>query len=199
MGPLAGKLVLVTGGARSGKSRFAENLAASLGDRVVYVATARPGDEEMAQRIARHRARRPAWWETVEEERDVAGVVAGCGYRAEVVLVDCLAVLVSNLLLHLAGEGVEDPDEATASVLEEVSRLVEAASCVPATVILVTNEVGMGIVPEYPLGRLYRDVLGLANQAVARSAGEVYLVCAGIPVELKRLGGGLNAWPSPDR
>ncbi|NPV52602.1 MAG: bifunctional adenosylcobinamide kinase/adenosylcobinamide-phosphate guanylyltransferase [Firmicutes bacterium] len=176
-------LILITGGARSGKSRFAEQLATSLGARVAYVATATPGDEEMKARIEMHRGRRPPGWETIEEPCDVSKAIelltcGQCGHDADVVLVDCITLLVSNLLT--AGKG-ED------AVLEEISRLAEVARTSRIPVIIVSNEVGMGIVPEYRLARLYRDVHGRANQILAAAAREVYVLFAGIPLEIKRL------------
>lgn len=168
-----GKLVLVLGGARSGKSRYAERLASRY-DHVTYLATGQVIDEEMAERVARHRADRPAHWRTVEEGyhpaaalRDVQGVV----------LLDCVSFLVSNHLLR-------DEAKAEEAVLQELAAL----QGLDADVIAVSNEVGMGLVPEYPLGRLFRDVLGRANQYLAAQAEQVFICWAGIPVDIKRLG-----------
>lgn len=180
-----GTLILVTGGVRSGKSRFAEELAEALGgDRVAYVATAEAGDDEMARKIARHRADRPASWPTFEGPSDAAAALdaaASGPSPPRVVLLDCLTMLVSNLLL--AG------DEASAAerVERQVAALRGAIARWPATVIVVTNEVGWGVVPAYSLGRSYRDLLGRANQALATDAGRVYLVVAGLAVEIKAL------------
>lgn len=185
-----GKLVFVTGGSRSGKSRFAVERAKADGGKVLFVATMVPRDDEMKSRVARHRADRPADWDTVERETGVAWALMESrdkGYKAAVV--DCLTLLVSNILL--AGG-----DEETA--LQEARELLEAAKRVPFTVYVVTNEVGSGVVPTSDLGRRFRDVAGTVNQEVARGADEAYLMASGLPVALKapprpsgpRIGGG---------
>lgn len=175
-------LILVTGGARAGKSTFAEALARRLGgDQVCYVATAEARDADMAARIAAHRAARPAGWVTVEAPRDVAAALAG--HDRPVVLVDCLTLLVSNVLLSFP-EPAGVPDVWPA-VEAEVAGLVRLSG--GCTTIIVTNEVGLGVVPATPLGRVYRDLIGKANQQLAAAAAEVYLVVAGIPVEIKQL------------
>jgi adenosylcobinamide kinase / adenosylcobinamide-phosphate guanylyltransferase len=173
------RLILFTGGARSGKSRLAERYAALQNAPVAYIATAEAGDDEMRERIAHHRARRPPGWSTIE-----APVAVGWALSAlpagSVALLDCLSLLVTNLLL--AHERDPEPP-----IEHEIAALLEAARQRDLTLIVVTNEVGMGIVPAYPLGRQYRDLLGRANQRVAALADEVYLAVAGIPVELKQL------------
>jgi adenosyl cobinamide kinase/adenosyl cobinamide phosphate guanylyltransferase/uncharacterized protein YlxP (DUF503 family) len=169
-----GSLILVTGGARSGKTLFAESLADTSAG-VVYLATALPIDEEMAARIARHRARRPAHWETVEEPLDLGGAAKRIASEA-VLLVDCLGVWVANLL---AGDTEE------ALVYEKVNGFLQAVGERQGRTVAVTNEVGMGIVPPYPLGRLFRDILGRVNQQVAEAADTVYLLVCGIPIRIK--------------
>ncbi len=180
-----GHLILVLGGARSGKSTFAQNLAQQIGrENVLFVATAEAGDTEMAQRIEKHRADRPAGWRTLEAQRHVGRTIQESHDNAQALLVDCLTLLVSNRLIEF-----EDPftPDATAAVMGEVEDLVSCARQVAGTIILVTNEVGMGLVPPYPLGRAYRDLLGKANQVLAQAADEAYLVIAGLPLALKEI------------
>jgi adenosylcobinamide kinase / adenosylcobinamide-phosphate guanylyltransferase len=172
-------IVLFTGGARSGKSTRAEQYAARLNAPVLYIATAQAGDDEMRDRIARHQERRPPDWHTLEAPTEVAAALAALEAKT-VVLLDCLSLLVSNLLLAHE-DNPEHPIE------QEIGALLTIVRERDLTLVAVTNEVGMGIVPAYPLGRVYRDLLGWANQRVARAADDVYMVVCGIPVELKAL------------
>jgi adenosylcobinamide kinase / adenosylcobinamide-phosphate guanylyltransferase len=178
-----GKLILVLGGARSGKSTFAQSLAHELaGPDVLFVATAEAGDEEMRARIAVHRRDRPAGWRTLEAPLGVGQSLA-TEAGARVVLIDCLTLLVSNVMLAQGEEA--DPDQAETAVLAEVEAIWNACSQSQATYIVVSNEVGLGLVPAYPLGRLYRDLLGRANQLLAARADTVYFMLAGLPMALK--------------
>jgi adenosylcobinamide kinase/adenosylcobinamide-phosphate guanylyltransferase len=183
-------LTLVLGGARSGKSSYAEQLAAERGLRVLYVATAQAWDEEMSTRIANHQVQRPAHWRTLEAPLQVGAALATAEAALvddteewDVVLVDCLTLLASNVILTLP-EPVETP-AAEAALRAEVDALLAAYAASKARWILVSNEVGLGIVPAYPLGRVYRDALGRANQQLAAVADEVLFMVAGLPMRVK--------------
>ena len=166
--------VLVLGGARSGKSAFALSLAGKLAPRGgrLFLATAEAGDEEMAARIAAHRAGRGPDWQTLEEPLDLAGALAEAR-EGRVILIDCLTLWLSNLLA--AGRDFE----------AESARLIAALEGAPGHVVLVANEVGLGIVPENPLARRFRDLAGSLNQGLAGLADEVYFLAAGLPIKLK--------------
>ncbi len=176
------RTVLVLGGVRAGKSAFAVARARAHDGRVAFVATAEAGDEEMAARIARHRAERPPAWRTVEVPIALASALTGLEGEADVVVVDCLNLWVANLL-H------QRPELTESDLLAEAAQL-EAATRRPrfALIILVSNEVGWGVHPETELGRRFRDALGLVNQAVARAADEVVLMVAGCPLVVKPAG-----------
>jgi len=187
-----GCLILILGGARSGKSSYAEKLAAQLGDRVLYVATAQALDEEMRARVAAHRQVRPANWQTVEAPTGVGEAIRAALAVGPVhaVLLDCLTLLVSNVVLQGTSEdNLDNVDEATAwqRVKFELDGILNACRAGDAPWIVVSNEVGWGLVPPYPLGRVYRDLLGRANQRLAAQADQVYLMIAGLPVEVKAL------------
>ena len=181
-----GQLIFIVGGARSGKSSYAQQLATTMGGtQVVFVATAEAWDADMAQRIARHRQERPAAWRTLEVPRQVAQALEPQVGEALVVVVDCLTLLVSNILLALPDPS--DAPAASTAVQTEVAALLQVCQQSPATCIVVSNEVGLGLVPDNALGRLYRDLLGQANQALARQAQTVYLMVAGLAVDVKAL------------
>lgn len=179
------RLILVLGGARSGKSAFAERLARGLGQPVTYVATGSAGDAEMARRIAAHRARRPPAWATIEAPRAVGAALRRV--PAGVVVLDCLSLLVAGCLSAAEGEVLDAVQEETAraAVEGEVGELLAAQAERRGPLVVVSNEVGLGLVPPYALGRLYRDLLGWANQRVAAAASDVYLLVAGLPLVLK--------------
>lgn len=176
------KLTLILGGARSGKSAYAEKLATELGPRVLYIATGEAGDEEMAQRIAAHRLARPAAWQTLEAPQKVGAALAAVKDNPDVLLLDCLTLLVSNILLSKEGESQAVIEAAVQAELEAI--LAEQAR-LRAPLFVVSNEVGLGLVPPYPLGRLYRDGLGRANQYLAAQADRVIFMVAGLPLALK--------------
>jgi adenosylcobinamide kinase / adenosylcobinamide-phosphate guanylyltransferase len=181
-----GRLILVLGGARSGKSTYAQRLAQAIGrERVLFVATAEAGDAEMAQRITKHRQERPAAWRTVEAPRQVGAAVCTYLGEARVVLVDCLTLLVSNIIVPV--DVTADLTTATTAVKTEVDALLQVCRSGDVTCIVVSNEVGLGLVPDTPLGRVYRDLLGHANQVLAAHAQAVYFMVAGLAVEVKAL------------
>jgi adenosylcobinamide kinase/adenosylcobinamide-phosphate guanylyltransferase len=174
-------LSLVIGGARSGKSRFAQSLGATA-KRVVYVATSRVEDPEMAARIAQHRQSRPVNWVTVEEPFEIGIAVERHSAQCDFLLLDCVTLWLSNFCWQHRDTGEESIQ---AAALREVAR-VAAASTASSHVVLVTNEIGCGLVPDSPVGRRFRDLHGWVNQEAARSADWVYHVVAGIPVTIKR-------------
>jgi adenosylcobinamide kinase / adenosylcobinamide-phosphate guanylyltransferase len=177
------KFSFIIGGARSGKSIYAEQLAAQSSGRVLYIATAQPLDDEMEKRIATHRGKRPAAWETLELPTEVGKRLLAAHPQTDMILVDCLTLLVSNLVLQAAPD-IDHPDEQAARTLveAEINDLLNAIESIPAEWIIVSNEVGQGLVPPYPMGRVYRDLLGWANQRLAQQADEVVWMVAGIPV-----------------
>ncbi|MDR3589132.1 MAG: bifunctional adenosylcobinamide kinase/adenosylcobinamide-phosphate guanylyltransferase [Negativicutes bacterium] len=183
---MKGKIILVTGGARSGKSRFAEKLVGALGVKTAYIATAEVWDDEMAARVALHRTRRPADWLTFEAPLEADKAMAEALAGAEAVLFDCLTVYTSNLLLSSAMPATAG-EQRYRFVREEIAKLLQSAKARPATVVFVTNEVGMGIVPDNALAREFRDLAGLVNEQVAAAADEVYLTVSGLAVELKKI------------
>jgi adenosylcobinamide kinase / adenosylcobinamide-phosphate guanylyltransferase len=223
-----GRLILVTGGARSGKSTYAERLAAQLaeprGGSVTYIATSQTFDDEMAQRVSAHQSSRPGTWTTVECPVEVPAAVRaaaagaagqgagaagsagapGAASAAPVILLDCVTLWVTNLLFSGGAFGGSAPPEegynydkdllppdeeraAAARVMAAVDGLVAAVAETGVSLVAVTNEVGLGVVPEYPLARLYRDQLGWANQRLARDADGLYLLVSGYPLDVKAL------------
>lgn len=191
---IMGKLTVLIGGARSGKSTYAEKMAVANGGSVLYIATAQALDAEMADRIEKHRQQRPENWHTLEIPRDVAKRLADNTPQADLILLDCLTMLVSNLVLTATNEDFE-PDEARAAeaVDAEIEALLHTIQSGRADWIVVTNEVGMGLVPPYPLGRVYRDLLGWANHKIVAAADESYLLVAGMLLPLHRLAISINA------
>jgi adenosylcobinamide kinase / adenosylcobinamide-phosphate guanylyltransferase len=173
-------LTLILGGARSGKSSFAEKIARATGKSVLFVATATAGDDEMAKRIRNHRASRPADWQTLELTHDLGRNLSA---PVDMVIVDCITLLVSNILFSL-------PENTPAEVVlhkihVEIDELIAVQLRIGGQWLLVSNEVGMGIVSSYPMGRIYCDALGFANQALARAAKRVIFMVAGIPTVIK--------------
>jgi adenosylcobinamide kinase/adenosylcobinamide-phosphate guanylyltransferase len=177
------RLTLILGGARSGKSTYAERLARDSQAAVLYVATAEAGDEEMAARIAQHRTQRPANWITLEAPRAIGAAIRSCGVTAPMVLIDCLTLLANNVIAPLP-EPIEY-EEAERVLNAELDDLLTVYAESEAAWIIVSNEVGLGLVPPYPLGRVYRDALGKANQRLAAMADEVLFMVAGLPLKVK--------------
>ncbi|MFW6279093.1 MAG: bifunctional adenosylcobinamide kinase/adenosylcobinamide-phosphate guanylyltransferase [Bacillota bacterium] len=178
-------ITLVLGGTRSGKSSFAEQIAWHRGqNEVVYVATAEVKDEEMTRRVKAHKEQRPDKWTTIEEPLVVAEALK-TQKKKQVVLLDCVTVLMSNLYYNQKDEPVEEKEK---RVLARMKDMIQVAQKKELDLILVSSEVGLGIVPAYEAGREYRDLAGRVNQYLARQAKEVYFVCAGLPVEIKAQG-----------
>ncbi|HPU41734.1 MAG TPA: bifunctional adenosylcobinamide kinase/adenosylcobinamide-phosphate guanylyltransferase [Acetivibrio clariflavus] len=182
-------LIVVTGGARSGKSTFAEKIAKDCNCDVVYIATSIPFDDEMKARIKKHVEQRPAHWKTIEAYKDLDKHLAGIESGQAVYLLDCITIMITNLML----EASIDWDNASGSECDfvesriklEMEKLLKVVDEKDTTFILVTNEVGMGIVPENKLSRIFRDIAGRVNQMLAQAADEVYFCVSGIPVKIK--------------
>lgn len=170
------KIVYICGGARSGKSSFALMLAKKKKGRVAFIATGEPKDKEMKERIAQHRLNRPKTWTTFEEPAELAGLINRLGTRFQVILIDCLTLWVSNLLLEKTSHE---------TIAQEAARLIGALRKTKATAIIVTNEVGLGIVPNNRLARDFRDIAGRVNQLIASESDEVYFMISGIATKIK--------------
>ena len=180
------KIILVTGGARSGKSTFAEKLATKLNSgKKAYIATAQVFDDEMAHRVNKHQARRGEDWQTFETPFNAEVAIKEAGNKFDVILFDCLTIYLSNILCSF--ENLDDLDEINSKFKTAIDKLINAAQNIDGTIIFVTNEVGDGIVPENKLARIYRDCAGIANQMIAAASDEVYLVVAGISVNIKNI------------
>jgi adenosylcobinamide kinase / adenosylcobinamide-phosphate guanylyltransferase len=174
-------VTLVLGGVRSGKSHYAQQLGEQAG-RVVFVATAQASDDEMRRKIDRHRNNRPQHWQTVEEPLGLADAIARYGPSCDLMIIDCLTIFASNLLESLGDDKKVDDKSSIESSIDNLCVALRSPSC---SVVLVSNEVGSGVVPPYPLGRRFRDLLGEMNQRVAEVATNVLLLVAGLPLVLK--------------
>ena len=181
------KSTLIIGGARSGKSRIATEIALLSDQPVLFVATAEAGDEEMRRRIEEHRRVRPADWVTLEATTQVGRQIQKNIGTARTVILDCITLLVSNVLLNCLEHAGGEPDatDIEKEVMAEIEELVRCFDRVEANFIIVTNEVGLDLVPVNKIGRLYRDLLGRANQVLAKHVDEVYLMVAGVPMLIK--------------
>ena len=185
------KLILITGGARSGKSAYALSIAEEISDKRIFVATCPYLDSEMAERVRRHtEERRGRGWETIEEEIELAHLFPKRVQDMDVVLIDCITLWVNNILYRSGEENVDD-----FTIKNQCSLLIDKISEYPGVVICVTNEVGMGIVPENELARKYRDLVGTCNQVLGKFADEVTLVSCGIPLLIKKECNGQGTQP----
>lgn len=183
-------IIFITGGARSGKSTFAEKMAKNLGEKIIYIATAEAKDAEMEKRIEIHRKRRPENWLTIEEPLYLSKVFKKISREVlykehDGVLVDCIAFYTSNWVLKDFSEEIDIQSKIRENFLRELDEMLKSAKFLNSKVIIVSNEVGLGIVPEYPLARFYRDLLGEANQRIAEASDEVYFMVSGIPIKIK--------------
>jgi adenosylcobinamide kinase/adenosylcobinamide-phosphate guanylyltransferase len=180
---MAEKITLVLGGARSGKSTFAQQLAAKNGNNVLYVATAQVHDDEMERRVAIHQASRPAEWQTLEASAHLAAALQAKSGHYDSILLDCVTLLLGGAFLGLDENiGEEAFTRQAETIMEDLLMAIENR---PEAWILVSNEVGMGIVPDTLMGRVFRDIQGRANQRLAARAQDVYLLAAGIPLKIK--------------
>ena len=177
-----GKLTLIIGGGRSGKSSFAQKLVERSDQAVTFIATAQALDEEMSARIAKHRAARTALWTTLEIPFNIALYLRDDSSSAGIYLLDCVTLLVSNLIMQNTKNDIADEQKSLHAVENEIKDLLAYIHENEADWIIVSNEVGQGLVPPYQLGRVYRDLLGMVNQQLAVVADEVYWMVAGIPV-----------------
>ncbi len=182
-----GRVVFVIGGARSGKSRFAMELAKKENRKVVYIATAQVQDEEMKLRVRKHLKSRPRDWKTVEEPYDLPRAIKNLKGKDKIVIIDCMTLYISNILLKLYDENKQPKsiNRISNQVLGEMENVVRAINGSMHTFIIVSNEVGMSIVPENRLARLFRDIQGESNQVISKNADSVYMVVAGIATKIK--------------
>jgi adenosylcobinamide kinase / adenosylcobinamide-phosphate guanylyltransferase len=181
------KIILLLGGARSGKSRFAQEYAWRNGGKVFFVATATAGDEDMRLRIAKHKKDRPSQWRTLEATTEIGTEIEASAGDAELIIIDCITMLVNNIFSRYDEKQFDTISNTTLEkeVITEIEQLQKCLKKVDASFLIISNEVGLGLVPDNRMGRLYRDILGRANQMLAQTADEVYLLVAGIPMRVK--------------
>lgn len=177
------KLTFILGGARSGKSDYAQRLAEETGKPVTFIATAQALDDEMSARIQKHRAERPVNWDTLEVPLAISAYTKQI--ESEVVILDCITLLVSNLLMQFVQDDLVNEAPFKLAVQKEVEELIAAMRGQERDWIIISNELGLGLVPPYQMGRVYRDWLGWANQRLAREADKVIFMVAGIPMVIK--------------
>ncbi len=170
------EITFILGGARSGKSSFALKAALESGGKTAFIATCQPLDPEMKKRILRHKKARPSHWQTYEEPREIAGLLKRISGKFDIIIIDCLTLLVSNLMM----DGQKE-----AAIKKELNKTLDALKKIKADAILVSNEVGLGIVPDSKLGREFRDIAGRVNQMAAAKANKVFFLVSGIPWRIK--------------
>ena len=185
-----GNIVLITGGARSGKSTYAEKLATETKGRVLYIATSIPFDDEMKDRVKKHKERRPTTWNTFEGYKNLKQVFYNSKMHFDTILLDCITIMVTNLMFDRARDNFDDLideeiDKMEKEILQEVADFIDEAEKSSKEIIIVTNELGSGIVPEYKMARIFRDIAGRVNQYIASRAHEVHMVVCGIPMKIK--------------
>lgn len=176
-----GKIIFILGGARSGKSTFAVNLAKKISKEVLFLATAQPKDKEMQERIKLHRKNRPSSWPTIEEPFDILKVLSG-PIKQKMIIIDCLTLYISNLLTMKQ----KNIKKAEINIINHILTLIKIIKNLKnKSCIIISNEVGLGIVPVNPLARYFRDIAGVVNQIVAKNSQQVYFLSAGIPLKIK--------------
>ena len=181
------KILLLLGGARSGKSYYAQELAKKTAEKVLFVATAEAGDEDMRRRIEKHQHDRPAAWRTLEATTGIGDRIQDEIEDEQMVIIDCITLLVNNIFGRYNEQQFETIEDSVLEkqVISEINQLLECLKTVDSSFIIISNEVGLGLVPGNRMGRLYRDFLGRANQMLAQNADEVYFMVAGIPLRVK--------------
>ena len=183
------KIILVTGGARSGKSNFAESLCINQNNRTAYIATSVAFDEEMKNRVKKHQESRPKEWKTYEIYKDIYSIVETLDKNHDTVIMDCVTLMVNNLMftygIDVDKATSEQLDELENYIREQIIKLLEAVKKTNLYFVIVSNEIGMGIVPENKLARIYGDFVGRANQLISKYSDEVYFVVSGIPMKVK--------------
>jgi adenosylcobinamide kinase/adenosylcobinamide-phosphate guanylyltransferase len=178
-----GQITLILGGARSGKSSYAQQLAEDSGKSVTFLATAQALDDEMFARIKKHKAERPANWQTLEVPLDIASRVGQI--ESDVVILDCVTLLATNLMMQFVKDDLVEEAPFMEALHKEVNELIAIINAGKQDWIIISNEIGLGLVPPYQMGRVYRDLLGWANQHLAREADKVIFMVAGIPMVVK--------------
>ena len=181
------KIILLLGGARSGKSHYAQQYALQNGEKILFVATATAGDEDIRLRIAKHKKDRPSNWRTLEATTEIGTQIEAHAGDAELIIIDCITMLVNNIFSRYDDKQFDTIEETARekAVVAEIEQLQKCFKKLDASFLIISNEVGLGLVPDNRMGRLYRDILGRANQMLAQTADEVFLLVAGIPLRIK--------------